>query len=368
MKCVVRRRTLQALSLLPLWLAGATACAQDLARSSAPAALGYLPWWMAAGWQALPWNKLDRLVLFDVRIQPDGSLLERDWRSRASALVAQAARSGISVEVALTLFKESEFDEVFANAEARGRLLANASRWFDQPSVAGLHLDMEGFGAARPEAIAGFRGWLGALDSRRRRKGKGLSAFFPANDKFAPYDAASAKRIDYWVAQVYDAHWIDSKVTGPLVTRVENNPVAVPRALARLAELGVARNSVLLSVPLYGWEWPSETDNPGAAARGEARLLTFAETPESLMPNDRRVATQLARRHGLRRDREHTPYFAYRDGTRWIQGWYEDLPSLTRKFAPERTQGYAGLAFFALGYDQGEIIDPLLRWWRSRER
>jgi hypothetical protein len=51
-----------------------------------------------------------------------------------------------------------------------------------------------------------------------------------------------------------------------------------------------------------------------------------------------------------------------------MQGWYEDLPSLTRKFAPERAQGYAGLAFFALGYDQGEIIAPLLRWWRSRER
>ena len=122
---------------------------------------------------------------------------------------------------------------------------------------------------------------------------------------------------------------------------------------------------MLLSVPLYGWEWPSESETPGARARGKASLLTYAETPQPLMPNDRLVATELARQHGLRRDREHTPYYAYRNGTHWIQGWYEDLPSLMRKLTPERTQGYAGLAFFPLGYDKGEVIEAMLRWWRS---
>jgi hypothetical protein len=83
------------------------------------------------------------------------------------------------------------------------------------------------------------------------------------------------------------------------------------------------------------------------------------------MPNDRLAATELARQHGLRRDREHTPYYVYRNGAHWVQGWYEDLASLTRKLAPERPQGYAGLAFFPLGYDKGEIVEAMLRWWRS---
>jgi glycosyl hydrolase family 18 (putative chitinase) len=330
-----------------------------------PSALGYLPWWMAAGWQSVPWNKLDRLVLFDAPIQNDGSLLERDWLSRASALSAHAAGLGIPVDLALTLFQQSQFDQVFADQAARKRLLTNAFRWLDQPFVAGLHLDVEGYSTADPKAIAGFRGWLTALDEKRREAGKGLSAFFPASDSFAVYDAASARRIDYWVAQLYDAHWVESKVTGPLITRDEGNAVAVPRALARLHSLGVARRSVLLSLPLYGWQWPSETDRPGAAARGRARLLTFAPTPESLMPNDRLAASELALVHGLRRDREHTPYYAYRDGEHWVQGWFEDVASLTRKLAPERSQGYAGLAFFALGYDKGEIVEAMLRWWRT---
>jgi len=32
---------------------------------------------------------------------------------------------------------------------------------------------------------------------------------------------------------------------------------------------------------------------------------------------------------------------------------------------PERVRGYAGLAFFPLGYDAGAIVEPLLRWWRA---
>jgi hypothetical protein len=169
----------------------------------------------------------------------------------------------------------------------------------------------------------------------------------------------------WWVAQLYDAHWAESQVTGPLVTRSEANAVGVPRALARLAALGVARSRTLLSVPLYGWQWAAASERPGAGARGKARLLTFAETPSELMPNDRLAARTLAARHGLRRDAEQTPYYAYRENGHWIQGWYEDLASLTHKLGPERLRGYAGLAFFPLGYDGGEIVAPLLHWWRA---
>jgi hypothetical protein len=320
---------------------------------------------MAPGWRAIAWNGLDRLVLFDAPIGSDGSVLLRDWLQRGPELNAGAAPSGVAVDLALTLLKADEFDLLFRDRAARGRLLSSCQRLLEQPSIAGLHLDVEGYSAPHPEAVAGFQSWLAALDEKRRDASKGLSAFFPASDSFAVYDVASARRIDYWVAQLYDAHWAESRVTGPLITREEGNAVAIPRALARLSALGVARRSVLLSVPLYGWEWPSETDRPGAAARGRAKLLTFAPTPESLMPNDRLAASDLARLHGLRRDGEHTPYYAYRDGEHWVQGWFEDLASLTRKFAPEQNRGYAGLAFFALGYDKGEIVEAMLRWWRA---
>jgi len=347
-----RRRALQSLLALPL----AWRLPQARAAQTAPGALGYLPWWMAAGWKTFPVQKLDRIALFDATIGEDGAVAARDWGARAP-------KADSPLDLTLTLFEPAQFDALFSQAPRRARLLAAVSALVARRFVAGIQLDIEGYAEARPAALAGFRRWLAEIDDVRRKHGKSLSAFYPASDLFRPYDRAAAQRIDYWVAQVYDAHWPESKVTGPLVTRDTENTAAVPRAVARLGALGVAPRSVLLSVPLYGWEWPAESEHPGAATRGRARLLTFAQTPKELMPEDRLAARALARQHGLRRDAEETPHYAYRDATQWRQGWYEDVQSLQRKLALEREQGYAGLAFVPLGYDQGEIVEPMLRWW-----
>jgi spore germination protein YaaH len=345
-----RRRLMQAAILLPV----------GLAERKAPRALGYLPWWMADGWRAMPLAHLDRLLLFDVPVLADGSLESRDWARRAGQVGRHAP-----LEIALTLLKEGEFERLFANEAARERLQAECLRLLREAYVAGLHLDFEAYSALPPEAVAGFRAWLERVAERAEAQGKVVSAFYPASDSFGAFDATSARRIAWWVAQLYDAHWAESDTTGPVVTRREANPVAIPRTRARLAALGVARERIALSVPLYGWEWTCDSANPGARVRGKGRLLTFAETPSSLMPNDRLAASVLARRHGLRRDRERSPYYAYRRGAQWVQGWYEDLESLTYKLAPERGAGFAGLAFFPLGYDKNEIVEGLLRWWRS---
>jgi hypothetical protein len=324
------------------------------AASRAPAAIGYLPWWIAPGWRDLALSQLGRVVLFDAPVGQDGSVQTREWPAGIGAP---------ALDVALTLFEHTHFDELFTHAERRARLLAQATELLGQAFISGLHLDIEGYAQAAPQAVRGFRDWLALLDERRRSLGKTLSAFYPASDSFVPYDAQAARRIDYWVAQLYDAHWPESKMSGPLVTRRVQNPVAVPRALARLGALGVQRSQVLLSVPLYGWEWPTESEHPGSVALGRARLVTYTETPPQLMPNDRLAATALVRRHGLRRDGEETPYYVHRDGVQWRQGWFEDLHSLTHKLAAERAAGYAGLAFFPMGYDRGEVVEAMLRWW-----
>ena len=304
----------------------------------------------------MPLGALRRVALFDATIDAEANIGTRDWHTLA--LPTQ-----LPLDLTFTLFEPAHFDALFGDSERRARLLAAVAALLKRQFVDGIHLDIEGYAEARPAAIEGFRHWLAALDAERRKHSKRLSAFFPASDTFRPYDRDAAERMDYWVAQIYDAHWPESNTTGPLVTRRSKNPAAVPRALARLEALGVAARRVLLSVPLYGWEWPADSAEAGATTRGRARLLTFADTPSELMPNDRLVATQLARKHGLRRDAEESPHYAYWDGTQWRQGWYEDVRSLTRKLAHEREQGYAGLAFFPLGYDKGAVVKPMMQWW-----
>lgn len=353
-----RRRLLALTAAAPLWAVGRAY------GSNVPRALGYVPWWMAAAWRDMPFAQLDRLILFELAAQGDGRIKDNDWPARAPEIAGHAREHRVPIEVALTVHGEGLFNQIFSDARARRVLAEQCERWTDRSFVGGLHLDVEGYAAADKGAIAAFRDWLAAIDANRKKARKGLSAFFPADDQFTPYDAASAARIDYWVAQIYDAHSVDAKRTGPVVTRARDNEVGIPRALARLERLRIPRSAILLSVPLYGWEWRAAAGSPGARTLGEGRLLTYAETPARLMPEDRKVATDLARQHGLRRDAEHTPYYSYADAGAWVQGWYEDMESLMRKLAPERGRGY-GLAFFPLGYDGNTLVEPLLHWWRS---
>jgi len=319
---------------------------------------------MAEGWRDMPIDQLDRLVLFELTVLGTGAVKDNDWARRARDLAAAARERKLGLDIALRLEGEALFNQVFGDSRARAMLGQMCLRWLEQPYVAGLHLDVEAYEAADRGAVSAFREWLQVLDTERRKVGKGLSAFFPADDEFAPYDAASAKRFDYWVAQIYDAHSVDAKNTGPLITRARSNPVAIPRAVARLTKLRIPRQAILLSVPLYGWEWRAKSGGTGAPTTGRGQLLTYAETPARLMPENRKAAIDLARKHGVKRDAERTPYYAYAENGTWVQGWYEDMESLTHKLAAERGRGY-GLAFFPLGYDQNAIVEPLLQWWRA---
>src|SRR3954470_7801222 len=118
----LRRRVLAAITTAPLW---SRAAAQGKPPARAPRALGYLPWWMSAGWQAMPLAQLDRIVLFDSPIGRDGRLGGHSWIERAVPFLNHAKRSRLPVEVALTLPDHEGFTNTFGDAARRSRLLAD---------------------------------------------------------------------------------------------------------------------------------------------------------------------------------------------------------------------------------------------------
>src|SRR6266850_1297942 len=251
---IFRRRLMQAAILLQV----------GIAEPKAPRALGYLPWWMADGWRAMPLALLDRVVLFDAPVLADGALQSRDWAQRAVGLGRHAP-----LEIALTLLNEGEFERLFANAAVSERLHAQCVRLLQEPYIAGLHLDFEAYSAVSPRAVAGFRAWLERLAERAEGAGKVISAFFPASDSFAAFDAASARRIAWWVAQLYDAHCaVGAALRLGMVVRFGSSRGAraregAPAHVCRDAELAHAERP---SCGERAHEAPRPASRPGAHA------------------------------------------------------------------------------------------------------
>ncbi len=115
-----------------------------------------------------------------------------------------------------------------------------------------------------------------------------------------------------------------------------------------------------MSVPLYGYEWPVDSAEPGATALGPGVVVPYRASPD-VLPDAPRAREQ-ARRHGIFRDGvSGSPYYVFEDADGWRQGWFEDAESLRLKYDFARVQGLGGVALFPLAYGDEEVWEDLRR-------
>jgi spore germination protein YaaH len=128
--------------------------------------------------------------------------------------------------------------------------------------------------------------------------------------------------------------------------------------LDRFLTLGVPARKIVMAVPLYGYQWPVTSDEPGASTRGVGVEIPLAPRAD-VVPEMPRAFTEAAR-HGARRDpASGSPYYAFQDSTGWQQGWFEDAESLRAKYAFVREHGLGGVALFPLAYGDPSLWPDL---------
>jgi spore germination protein YaaH len=353
-------------------LLGRAARAQSGSTINVPAIAAYHAWWMADEWRAAPWQRLDRLFFFEVRIGADGALADRNgWPDRWRGLIDATQQAGIPLDVTLALFGAADFNALFLDGTRVRRLVDEALALVRSTPSVGLQLDVETAADAAPAAVAAFQRFVRdlrtALDREPRRVA--LSAFVAMGEKALIFDRDALQALDFLVVQGYDAHWMDSPNAGPVSVLHGGNPIAWERSLEVLARLGADRARMLFSLPFYGYEWQTFGPNPGAATRGPGRQSTFAPVAAHLLPQIRVSALERVRRYGARRDlASGSPYYAFEEDGRWVQGWYEDAASLAQKMSFARSRGVQGFAVFVLGYDGGALIDGVMRAARTLPR
>jgi hypothetical protein len=109
-----------------------------------------------------------------------------------------------------------------------------------------------------------------------------------------------------------------------------------------VAALGGRTDRLVLGLPLYGYDWPVVAPAVPAQSAGTASAVLYA---------DCRVRGAAA---GWQWDADaHVPWYAYEAGGP-RQAWCEDGRSLAEKLALARDRDLAGVAFWALGYEQGD--------------
>lgn len=328
---------------------------------------GYLAWWMPESWRNAQFMQLDRVLFFGLDVGADGAISERHgWPHRWSALRSAVTTNSRApaLDLTLTLFNEQQFAEVFTDESSTGRLLDSALALASDSAVSGLHIDFEVYGAVAALPLQRFRTFVVQLSRllHALKPARTLSVFVPIGGNVQIYDRSALKSSDYVVLQGYDAHWHLSKHAGPVAPLEGAHAVTWRRALNQALELGVARQRLLLSYPLFAYEWPMADGNPRGLTQGAGKRTTLAPVDSTYLPLIRTNVRDRVQQHRSHQDAESgSMYYQFREHGQWHAGWYEGLWSLQRKAAFIEHEKLAGCVFFALGYDRGEMVSAQLQ-------
>ncbi len=317
--------------------------------------------WMRHVWTQYDLGKFQRVLFFDVEADPEGRLKRNGWPEQWLELRRACQTQRVPLDPVVTLLGKANFSAIFSRPEASHRLLDEITSLLKETPESGIHLDIEVFDAVPEAEAASFRQFLAKLrQSMQTPRKRTLTAFVPlASGLYGPDEYAL---LDGIVVQGYDAHWAEGPKSGPVsLLEEEGSSVAWKQAGGKLTQAGVARERIFFSSPLFGYEWPTETDAPRAPTRGAGRTITFAPVSSALLPDLRGNALMRALQYGLRREAETgSPWYAFRGPDGWRQGWFDDPVSLKPRLEFVRQNGFGGVAFFALGYDSGVLIEAAL--------
>jgi spore germination protein YaaH len=260
------------------------------------------------------------------------------------------------------------FQELFRNASNVDALLAATLAMLrETPGIAGVHMDFEVFEAVDPAARDGFTAFVArvAAELESQLPGLELSVFTMAFDVDDAYNEGALGQIaDYLVIQGYDYHSPGSANAGPVAAVEGWGELNWHTVIRRFDDFGVPRRKLVMAVPLYGYEWPVESDVAGSLTRGPGVTIPL-QAPPDVEPDLPRARAQ-ALLHGAERDEESgTPWYRYEAPDGWRQGWFEDGVSLRRKFDFVRREGLGGVALFPLAYGGDAIWGDLRAAFRG---
>jgi spore germination protein YaaH len=332
--------------------------------------LGYHPYWMGNQWRNYDFNLFSDMVFFALYVESDGNFKSPNgWPLSWGELVVKAHEANIRIMPSITLLDSRKFDLVFSDAAAQIRLKRNIMDAVRFANADGVHLDFEAFEPVSALAKSNYTRFV--QDIRQELNGFGsnkkLVVFTLALDPSSNYnERALSQSADYLVVQGFDLHWKDGNVAGPLSALNGWGQRNWNSILRRYDAKGVPHSKMIMSVPFYGYEWPTVSNTIGSSTRGKGETTSYSSRGSDLVATIRVNVKSRVAQFGSRRDATSgSPYYMYQNANGWHQGWYEDSISLGQKYEFIKRNRLAGVALFVPGYDNGELTAGVRRAFGS---
>ncbi|MFQ5604496.1 MAG: glycosyl hydrolase family 18 protein [bacterium] len=312
-----------------------------VARSAAPdkEIFGYLPYWMYNNYPNLNYDLLTTIAYFGVDINEHGNIVNRHhWP--AAGLINLAHSKGVRVVLTVILFVPPQLESLLSDASRRTHLISNLLSQVKNANADGVTIDFEGIPRGNEANLTAF---MSELTERFHTEipGSYVTIFTPAVDWRDNYNYFELAQItDGLVMQGYDFHWSTGPTAGPTAPLAGGTYNVTRTVNEYLGETLYSTSKLILSVPFFGFEWPTKSSAKESQTTGRGNSIFYSEAYPNAM-NYGRLWDSVSQ----------TPWYRYQDNGQWHQGWYDDSLSLAKKFELANAEALKGIAIWALGYD-----------------
>ena len=344
-----------------------------------PQSIAFQPYWLVSQAKKPYQPYFTNVTYFGLVVNTDGTTVrlsnpketEPGWNTLQSTRLKEKLQEAKNQHLELSLLvhnsNEASISALLTQPEQHAKnLIADIAPIMREHGFTDLNIDIESFSETPPEKRDRFTTFIRIVKEELTNQQLGtLTIEVTAIGVIQEHliDTIAIGQIaDRVVVMAYDFHYRDSFITGPVAPIGGAGNVREFDITVTLNEMTkkIPPHKIILGIPLYGYEWETLENYPGAPViPGTGKTASHQRVEEIL-----KTCVHCTKATD---DFSGQPYLFQpktEDGS-FPEIFYEDEESLQKKLELAKEYQLGGVAVWAVGYEGEKLLDPLKKYTSS---
>jgi spore germination protein YaaH len=307
---------------------------------------GFHPYWCGSAYKSYNFSLLSRIAYFSLQVDPSSGKFFTIHNWASSDMLSYAHRFGCMVDMCITNFGKDNNTTFLNNDKAQNTCISYILAILKRGGGDGINVDFEGISSADKIKFTEF---IKKLSSALRNVNPiyKISLTIPAIDRENAYDVkALSDFVDLFILMGYDYYGKNSMIAGPSAPLFSGKlwqPGNISLSVNYYLGIGINPLKLLLGVPYFGKLWSTQSSYVPSSAKNFISAITYRNTRKYFQGKYPAAYDTVS----------FSKAFVFDDGAGWNQLWTDDEVTLSFKYDYVKKNGIAGIAIWALGYDNG---------------
>jgi spore germination protein YaaH len=339
---------------------------------------GFLPYWNIN--QFTLEKELTHLAFFGLNIAANGEISSRDQDGNLDPsyrlingeqfleLSEQLKAQNGQMELVLKQFNANDIAAFLSNEKAHLNFLQSLDSILLAYPITGINIDIEYAGenpqALRDDFVKFMRKLDWYLDSKYKNVTLSIDVYASAaSNSQSIWDIESISQyVDYIVVMAYDFHQRSSSQAGPVAPLFSEDSKwnkDINQHLKYFLDQA-PREKILLGIPFYGYGWQTDSHDAKANTYEDTGFTVSYKKAKELLALSQGGTSSESAWQGATQIKKAwdndalSPYITYQQNGELYTIYYEDPQSIAYKLEYARQLDLAGIAIWALGYEDEE--------------